>query len=290
MNSIPVQGPSFYGVLRAAAVAELGLATFETDEASVRHTQRCVRRATDDDFMICQQIRGGLVFQQDNCIHRTKIGDLWLLDPRRPFSVEVQTDSLSVSLKIPRHKLEARLGNISALSGQSISGEQPVAALASGFLNTLMRTGNALTEPAAGKVAQQAMDLMALAIKTDLHSGRLALSSPRSVTLLRLKAVIEERLRDPELKPAGAAAETGISIRYANALLAEEGTSLERYIMNRRLEGCYQALRAPAHVSRTVSDVAYAWGFSDVSHFTRRFKARFGCSPGECRLRQIRSA
>ncbi|HEY0909211.1 MAG TPA: AraC family transcriptional regulator, partial [Bradyrhizobium sp.] len=27
------------------------------------------------------------------------------------------------------------------------------------------------------------------------------------------------------------------------------------------------------------------WGFSDLSHFTRRFKQRFGCTPGEWRHR-----
>jgi helix-turn-helix protein len=31
--------------------------------------------------------------------------------------------------------------------------------------------------------------------------------------------------------------------------------------------------------------IAFAWGFSDLSHFGRRFKAEFGCSPGEYRKR-----
>ena len=44
-----------------------------------------------------------------------------------------------------------------------------------------------------------------------------------------------------------------------------------------------QALEDPAQRTRTVSDIAYSFGFSDLSHFARRFKAEFGRSPSECR-------
>ena len=76
------------------------------------------------------------------------------------------------------------------------------------------------------------------------------------------------------------AAETGISVRYANTLLSAEGSSLERYILNRRLERCRRALEDPRHAHRTIGEIAFAWGFSDLSHFARRFKAKFGVSPG----------
>lgn len=277
-------GRSFRGVLRGVAVADLGLATFESDEACVQYTDRCARRLSSDDFFVCRQITGAGVLQQDGNIVQPEIGDLWFIDPRRPFTIDVQPASLSLAVKVPRAELEARLGDISALTARAVSHLSPIVSLASGFLDMLAKRGNSIEEPAATKVTQQALDLMALAMRPELEEG-VTVSSTRSVTLLRLKAAIENQLRDPALKPAGAAAATGISVRYANVLLAEEGTSLERYIVNRRLDSCHRILTAPGHVSRTVSEVAYAWGFSDLSHFTRRFKARFGCSPGECRPR-----
>jgi len=104
---------------------------------------------------------------------------------------------------------------------------------------------------------------------------------------LRLKAVIEARLHDPEFRPRDAAAAAGISVRYANALLAQEDTSLERFIVMRRLQRCKTVLEDPYQVLRPVSDIAYGAGFSDVSHFTRRFKAQYGCSPTEHRARAL---
>ena len=36
---------------------------------------------------------------------------------------------------------------------------------------------------------------------------------------------------------------------------------------------------------RGVSEIAFAWGFNDASHFSRAFKQRFGMSPKEYRAR-----
>ncbi len=141
---------------------------------------------------------------------------------------------------------------------------------------------DALDGSAATRIAEQALDLLALAFSTE-GAGRLTLSSPRAVALTLLKAAIEARLHEQDLKPAGAAAAAGISVRYANALLAQEDTCLERYIFARRLERCRRALADPAQSHRMIGDIAFGWGFSDLSHFGRRFKAEFGCSPAAYR-------
>ena len=72
-------------------------------------------------------------------------------------------------------------------------------------------------------------------------------------------------------------------MRYANALLSTQGTSLERLIVSRRLAHCRRALEDPAQSHRAIGEIAYAWGFVNQSHFNRRFKAEFGCSPSEYR-------
>jgi AraC-like DNA-binding protein len=94
-----------------------------------------------------------------------------------------------------------------------------------------------------------------------------------------LKATIERLLIEPGLKPERVAAETGISVRYANALLSEENSSIERYIAERRLERCRSALEDSAQAHRSIGEIAFKWGFSDLSHFGRRFKARYGLTP-----------
>ena len=95
---------------------------------------------------------------------------------------------------------------------------------------------------AASKIAEHALDLAALAFSAEIQPGELTLSSPRTVALTLLKTNIEALLRDIDLRPSVAAAAAGMSVRSANALLATEETSLERYIIHRRLEMCRRAL------------------------------------------------
>ena len=158
------------------------------------------------------------------------------------------------------------------------------------YLAKLPKHIGALNGQIGAKIAQQALDLVALAFAASAPTGHVALSSRRTTALLRLKVTIENALGDHSLRPVGAAAAAGISVRYANALLAEEGTSLERFIVSRRLLRCHQTLSDPAQAHRTVSDIAYSYGFSDPSHFTRRFKAQFGCSPSGCRSQKTAHA
>jgi AraC family transcriptional regulator, positive regulator of tynA and feaB len=100
---------------------------------------------------------------------------------------------------------------------------------------------------------------------------------------MRLKSMIDARISNPDLRPADVAAAAGISVRYANALLAEENSSVARYILYRRLEQCRRALEDPLQAHRMIGDIAFSWGFSDLSHFSRRFRTQFGMTPGELR-------
>ena len=69
----------------------------------------------------------------------------------------------------------------------------------------------------------------------------------------------------------------------ANAVLAEESLSISRLIQARRLARCRSALDDPLQTHRTVSEIAYGWGFSDMTHFGRVFRAAFGLLPSEYR-------
>jgi AraC-like DNA-binding protein len=100
---------------------------------------------------------------------------------------------------------------------------------------------------------------------------------------MNVRAAIEARLTDPMLDASAVAAAAGISVRYANAVLAREGTSIMRLILARRLARCQEALRDPSQAHRTLSEIAYGWGFSDMTHFSRRFRAAYGVLPSEDR-------
>ncbi len=105
-----------------------------------------------------------------------------------------------------------------------------------------------------------------------------------------MRAAIDARLADPNLDAATVAAAAGVSVRYANAVLAQDDTSIMRLIQAKRLARCRKALEDPSQAHRMISEIAYGWGFTDMTHFGRRFKAAYRFSPSDCRrgVRQFR--
>ena len=59
---------------------------------------------------------------------------------------------------------------------------------------------------------------------------------------------------------------------------AGTGTTVGRWIRDRRLRVCYREL-ARAGTHQTVTDIAFRWGFNDMAHFSRTFKQAFGVTP-----------
>jgi AraC-like DNA-binding protein len=279
----PDDGKPFQGSVRSSALGSLLVSTYECDPHGVGRSTRDISHADCDDYFICLQLSGRSTHFQDDREAVIEDGDFFLLDPRRPFTGRFEKSGKIVSIRVPRQDMEARLGNAATLASRTLDSRAPVASLAFGFLTMLPDRMDALATAAASKIAGQALDLVTLALAAQTETGGITLSSRRAVALTMLKAAIEARLHDPELKPAAAAAAAGISVRYANTLLAPEDAGLEGYIIRRRLERCRRVLEDPTQTHRTIGDIAFGWGFSDLSHFVRRFKAEFGCSPGEYR-------
>ena len=79
------------------------------------------------------------------------------------------------------------------------------------------------------------------------------------------------------------AARHKVSPRYVQRLFDESGSTFTEYVMEQRLERAYRLLRDPRLADRTMTTIAFASGFNDLSHFQRRFRGRFGTPPSELR-------
>lgn len=276
-------GPDFAGEARIHPLADLYVQEFECNPCEIARSRTDISRCIHDNLALKLQLSGHSVITQDGRQAVLGAGSFTLFDSSRPWVASHKTHEKALYLAIPRRALIARLGVAAALTARSIGSNEPLAALAAGFIKLLPAHADAFDGPAASKIAEQTIDLIALAYSAMTETKITALSSPRALTLMRLKSAIETRLSDPALRPAAAAAAVGISIRYANALFSREGTSTERYIVQRRLERCREALDDPGQMHRTIGDIAFGWGFWDLSHFGRRFRSKFGRSPKDYR-------
>src|SRR5262249_12584882 len=98
-------------------------------------------------------------------------------------------------------------------------------------------------------------------------------------------ALIEERVHEP-LPLAGGAEQVGVHpVHLARTFRQVYQTTFGSYVRQVRLDFARTQLVGPA----ALSDIAYAAGFCDQSHFSRCFKRHTGLTPAEYRAQLIQS-
>lgn len=101
--------------------------------------------------------------------------------------------------------------------------------------------------------------------------------------LLAAKEFIAGRLGEADLCTDQVAQVVGVTPRHLNRAFAAEGTTVAQYIQGRRLDAARVDLTARSMRAHRIADIATRWGFASQAHFTRSFRARFGCAPSEVR-------
>jgi AraC-like DNA-binding protein len=282
-SSTPECRQTFTAEIETGMLADIELVLFENSPMDVARTAKHVAQSQGDELFVCRQAAGLLALEQDGRQLVLGAGDVILLDPLLPYGARFSAGSKLLVVKVPRRELAARIGKTREMIAIALKPSEADHRWTSSSLAMLPGVAGKMT-PAAEEVARnQILDLIAASLLNARGASRPCISSARSVALLNVRAVIESRLSDPDLNATSVAEAAGVSIRYANALLAEENTSIMRLVLAMRLARCRQALEDPLQDSRTVSEIAYGWGFSDMTHFGRRFKDMYDVSPRDYR-------
>lgn len=130
-----------------------------------------------------------------------------------------------------------------------------------------------------GLAAEVADLLLHTAIRTDQDRQRLSIPTRIGVRHPRLAAVIarmEGNLEEP-ISPARLAADAGMSTRQLERLFRRYlNRSPKRYYMETRLARARNLLM---QTEMSIIEVALASGFSSPSHFSKCYRAQYGCTP-----------
>lgn len=121
----------------------------------------------------------------------------------------------------------------------------------------------------------QALTMLGDLLRTALQAGARSDSvMPRAQGRMgEILWFIARNMEQPGLSAQDAAAELKCSVRTIYNTCAAHGTSFGAVVIETRLVSAqYQLVRGRERISQ----VAYAAGFSSLSHFSRLFKARFG--------------
>jgi len=106
----------------------------------------------------------------------------------------------------------------------------------------------------------------------------------------QIKAYIARNLRDPELAIDHIAARFKCTKRNLHKVFRDEGSTLSKYLWNARVEKCRMDLTDALMAHRSITEIAFSWGFNNSAHFSRTFRARYDLSPSAYRIRALAAA
>lgn len=99
----------------------------------------------------------------------------------------------------------------------------------------------------------------------------------------RIRAYVQQHLRDPELSVDTIARALNCSRRHLYNAFAGEGESIAAHVQRLRLEACVRELQHAGPNARPITDIALSWGFGNPSHFSRVFRDHTGMTPSAFR-------
>lgn len=105
-----------------------------------------------------------------------------------------------------------------------------------------------------------------------------------------IKNDIRAALAQQGLSLTAVAMRHGVSPRYVQALFESDGNTFSQFLLGERLARAHQMLADPRQRAHSISAIAYASGFSDLSYFKRAFRRRYGATPSDVRAAARRAS
>ena len=282
----------FSGKLSGYELGPLGVFRLEVAANTMVRTVRAIAAHDPECLHVSVILRGQLNAAQGGRTGLAGVGDVIGYETSRPVVLRADTHLESLVVRVPRRLLGMHATHIRNRSAERISGMRPSTRAAAAYLRNLA------AELEAGAIGPDdeasAVDCV-LDVVRGLYAEPGGPREPRELRsraeiLLNIESFIDANLGDPELDPEDIARATYISTRYLHKLFEAEGTTVCRWIRGSRLERCRRDLADPALDHWTILAIASRWGLPGPQHFSRLFRAAYGCSPREHRREVRRSS
>jgi AraC-like DNA-binding protein len=254
------------------------LADIAGNPHAIERAPGMVRSRPKDATFVSMMIEGDAFFYHSGGCLLLRPGDTVVYDTDQPYLFGFGTTMRQLLLDVPRPVFAQRCERPVSHGPVLVPGDDPgVPGTSARALRRVLLELVADPSAAPDAAGEQVLDLV-----QTMRTGRGSSSS--TAHLLAAKAFIAAHLGDPGLSVDVVARAVGVTSRHLNrAFAAEPTTTVTQYILARRLERARADLTSPQLAHFRVADIAFRWGFSSQAHFSRLFRARFGCSPSQAR-------
>jgi AraC-like DNA-binding protein len=269
----------------SVSVAGLGtgarMALVATSPCTVRRRAEDIARISVPDYLVKFQLKGHAIWTQRSREVHLHPGDFVIASTAEPYSLQLIDDYSMPVLALSNAMMRDLTADPDQFLGVRMSGDEADCGLLTSFVGEVVARMNRLDGAMLARSEANILDLLRGVLSARAKKRAVSAAEQRTA----IKSFIRTRLTDHRLGPAMIAAEFGITTRYVHALFSDDPETIGEYIRTLRLHACREALENSAASDQSLTDFALSWGFYDLSHMSRCFRAAFDLTPTEVRAR-----
>jgi AraC-like DNA-binding protein len=277
----PRSEDGFHASAKLFRFADLGLIRASTSPVHQCNSKSLI---TNDDICFGGVMDGRWDASQLGRSEDLHPGDCVLLSNGDVGALTLPDECRYTVFSVPRSVMAPLVPDLGALFARRVPASNPALRLLMRYLELGHEDHLAASPELQAAFTNHVCDLLALTLGATRDAAELART--RGVSAARLRAMqddIRKICSSPDLSVHTIAARHGVSARYVQRVFEESGSTFTGYVTEQRLAAAFKALRRRAPANVPISTIAYDCGFTDVSHFNRLFRQRFGCTPTDVR-------
>lgn len=268
---------TFRGRMEYGDAGEVKLCRLSASSHRVSRTPDLIRQDDRGYLKVVVQLEGSTWFEQSG--HKTLLspGEWSIYDTMKSYTVSNTGDIEQMVLLVPREKVLTAGMNADELLVQRYSAQAGIGRLAGHLIRQAYDEIGECSDESAEAVGDAIAQLLRQSLME--RAGKPTPLTLREALRDRIKTYIQRNLRDPDLSIDRIAAALRCSKRNLHKAFSNDGATISDSIWRLRLEHCRRDLASPACAWKSITEIAYSWGFSSSTHFSKAFREAFGTSP-----------
>ena len=260
------------------AVGEITMARITSSGYVSERASYHVARERHEYYAAVFQLDGGPTIWSRKGISQARPRDVSILGSteKMRFGLERPCDHISVML--PQRFPWSHV----AVPGAIVPAANPLRSIVFDYVASVYTQADHLSSSSAALLADNLTELM-FAMLSEEPIRVSTSTSLRAALFDRACRIIAHKAYDPDLYPAEVARQLGISMRTLQRIFQENGETVAHRIVRSRVEKGSSMLGNEQMRVCTITEIAFACGFRDLTTFERSFSAIRGMTPSAWR-------
>ena len=274
---------SFHGRMVYGEVGSVRMCRLSAGRHRVVRTPDLIRQDDRGYLKLVVQLEGSTWFEQNGRKTLLSPGEWSIYDTMKAYSVSNTSPIEQMVLLLPREKVLTGAMKTDELMVQRYSARTGIGRLACELMSAAFEEIPGSSPQSAQAIGDAITELLRHSLLE--RSGLPTALSHREGLRDRIKAYIERNLRDPGLSIDQIADAIHCTKRNLHKAFTQDDTTISQYIWRLRLDRCRNDLLSPSCAWKSITEIAFSWGFNSSTHFSKAFKEAFGMPPRLYRLK-----